>query len=245
MGNLDIYNKVRGVPVEAQKKIDGGTLGKLGFTDINPMWRIKALTEAFGPCGTGWWYTVDKQWIETAPNGEMSAFCNITVYYKDKETGEASKGIPGTGGSFFGNKNRTSDECYKMALTDAISVAAKALGVGADVYFEKDKTKYSDNREAGTVKTAPKTASTALKNVAKDEKTGAEIPTGEPKKPPYVDKKRLEDLTKVAEYAGYSAEKMTAGVKKRFGKTPFELTEEEYKAVYNGFLGHKSGQEGE
>jgi len=35
-----------------------------------------------------------------------------------------------------------SDECFKMALTDAISVAAKALGIGADVYFEKDKTKY-------------------------------------------------------------------------------------------------------
>ena len=36
----------------------------------------------------------------------------------------------------------TSDECFKMALTDAISVACKALGVGADVYWDKDKTKY-------------------------------------------------------------------------------------------------------
>ena len=32
-----------------------------------------------------------------------------------------------------------SDECYKMALTDALSVAMKALGVAADVYFEKGK----------------------------------------------------------------------------------------------------------
>jgi hypothetical protein len=29
-----------------------------------------------------------------------------------------------------------------MALTDAISVACKALGMGADVYFEKDRTKW-------------------------------------------------------------------------------------------------------
>ena len=36
----------------------------------------------------------------------------------------------------------TSDECYKMALTDAISVAAKAIGMGADVYWEKGRTKY-------------------------------------------------------------------------------------------------------
>ena len=36
------------------------------------------------------------------------------------------------------------DECYKMALTDAISVACKALGMGADVYWNKDTTKYND-----------------------------------------------------------------------------------------------------
>ena len=34
-------------------------------------------------------------------------------------------------------------DAYKKAYTDAISVAAKALGVGADVYFEKDKGKYA------------------------------------------------------------------------------------------------------
>lgn len=29
-----------------------------------------------------------------------------------------------------------------MALTDALSVACKALGIAADVYWDKDKTKY-------------------------------------------------------------------------------------------------------
>lgn len=40
-----------------------------------------------------------------------------------------------------------SDECYKMALTDAISVACKALGVAADVYWSSDVTKYSENSQ--------------------------------------------------------------------------------------------------
>lgn len=31
-----------------------------------------------------------------------------------------------------------------MALTDAISVACKALGIGADVYWDKDSTKYNN-----------------------------------------------------------------------------------------------------
>ena len=41
----------------------------------------------------------------------------------------------------------TSDECYKMALTDAISVACKALGFGADVYWGADRTKYTPQQE--------------------------------------------------------------------------------------------------
>jgi hypothetical protein len=46
MENLYIYNKVAEVPKNAQKLIGAGRLK--GMTDINPMWRIKALTEQFG-----------------------------------------------------------------------------------------------------------------------------------------------------------------------------------------------------
>lgn len=142
MGNMDIYNQVRVVPKEAQKTIKGGRLS--GFTDINAMWRIQKLTETFGPCGIGWYYTIEREWLENGANGEVAAFMDILLYYKQE--GEWSKGIPGTGGSSFVAKERnglyTSDECYKMALTDAISVAAKAIGMGADVYWEKGRTKY-------------------------------------------------------------------------------------------------------
>ena len=142
MGNLDIYNVVRTAPPEALKTITAGRLQ--GMTDINPMWRIKVLTELFGACGFGWKYEIKKQWLETGANGEVSAFCNIDLYVKDKE--KWSEPIPGTGGSSFVANERkgayTSDECYKKALTDAISVACKALGIAADVYWNQDTTKY-------------------------------------------------------------------------------------------------------
>lgn len=142
MGNLDLYEKLRAVPPEAQKQIGGGRLK--GMTEINPMWRIKALTAEFGPCGIGWRYTIDKQWMEAAGQ-EAAAFCNISLFVK--AGGEWSEAIPGTGGSAFYAKERSdlymSDECYKMALTDALGVACKALGVGANVYWEKDQTKYA------------------------------------------------------------------------------------------------------
>ena len=51
--------------------------------------------------------------------------------------------LQGTGGSSEVSMESkgayVSDECYKMALTDALSVAMKALGVAADVYFEAGK----------------------------------------------------------------------------------------------------------
>ena len=141
--NDELYQIFRAVPSEAKKEIKGGRLN--GKTDINPMWRIKALTEAFGPCGIGWWYVIKDKRLEAGSDGEVSAFVDIDLYYK--YSGEVSQPIPGTGGSAFVAKERnglyTSDECFKMALTDAISVACKALGVGADVYWDKDNTKYT------------------------------------------------------------------------------------------------------
>lgn len=141
--NLRIYNKLRTVPNEAKKSIEGGRLK--GMTDISPMWRIKALTEQFGPCGVGWFYVIKEKKILEGANGKIAAFVDIDLYYKD--LGEWSQPIPGTGGSMFVTEEKgslhTNDECFKMALTDAISVAAKAIGCGADVYWDKDKTKYS------------------------------------------------------------------------------------------------------
>lgn len=142
MTNLELYEAFRAVPETAQKTIRGGRLN--GMTDISPMWRIKTLTERFGPCGIGWKYTIDKQWTERGED-EAAAFCNITFYFM--WDGKWSEGIQATGGSKFVAAEQkglyTSDECFKMALTDAISVACKMLGMGADVYWYKDRTKYT------------------------------------------------------------------------------------------------------
>lgn len=148
MDNLAIYNAVRKVPENAKKPIAGGPLK--GKTDINPMWRIKALTEQFGPCGIGWKYEITDKRLENGANGDIAAFLDINLYIKVGDTW--SDAIPGTGGNSFVSKDKngthTSDECFKMALTDAISVACKALGFGADVYWETDQSKYGKYNEA-------------------------------------------------------------------------------------------------
>ena len=144
--NMRFYEAARSVPQEAQKTIQAGRLK--GMTDVNPMYRIKRMTEIFGPCGLGWWYTIkDERIVDDEITGQRAAFVDIDLYYRDPASGEESHAIPGTGGAAFVARESKgpylSDECFKMALTDAISVAAKALGVAADVYWQKDRTKYS------------------------------------------------------------------------------------------------------
>lgn len=142
MDNMELYEYFRTVPNGAKKSINGGRLK--GMTDINPVWRIKTLTQRFGPCGIGWKYQITNREFVPGANGEVAVFVDILLFYRNEDGW--SDGIPGSGGSMYISKEKsglyTDDEAPKKALTDAISVAAKALGVGADVYFEKDRTKY-------------------------------------------------------------------------------------------------------
>lgn len=143
--NLIYYEKFRAVPQEAQKKITGGNLN--GKTDINPVWRIKTLTEAFGPCGFGWYTKTVEHWFdEKQINGktEVVAWVRLELYIKIGD--QWSMPIEGIGGSKYAGKGRgdeLNDESFKMAETDAISVACKKLGVGADIYWQGDNTKYT------------------------------------------------------------------------------------------------------
>lgn len=152
MENLAIYEKYRAVPQEAMKPFDNG---KFKGTDINTMWRVKCLTEQFGVVGFGWTTRVLRTWTELGANNEVMAFAEIEM--KVKIDGEWSEPFTATGGNLMvryvkkGEYYTNNDEAFKMAITDAFGVACKYLGIGADVYWANDRTKYS---EAGTGKTA-------------------------------------------------------------------------------------------
>jgi len=162
MDNLFYYNQFKAVPEEAKKEIKGGRLK--GFTDINPVWRIRTLTESFGPCGVGWNVNLVNERIIPGGKDEVAVFIDVELKYK-LESGEWSEPVFGTGGSLLvANESsgvRLDDEAFKKAYTDAISVACKALGIGADVYWSKDSTKYTSGSSAEN--------SNDAKNFSKDE----------------------------------------------------------------------------
>lgn len=152
MDNLKLWNDVKQPPATALKEIQAGRLK--GKSDINPQWRYQVMTEQFGPCGVGWKYTIDKLWTEPAGN-EVFAFALVSVYIKD---GDAwSEPIPGIGGHMLMEQERAglhaNDEGFKMAVTDALSVALKMLGVAADIYMGKwDGSKYADKKQTSIAK---------------------------------------------------------------------------------------------
>ena len=120
------------------------------------MWRIKKMTEVFGPAGIGWYSEITNLRIDEGASGEKCLTIQINVYVDDVDGW--SKPIPGIGGAMLVAKEssglRLDDEAYKKAYTDALSVAFKALGVGASVYFEKDLDSKYEPESVETIKRA-------------------------------------------------------------------------------------------
>lgn len=167
---MKFYEKFRSVPTEACKDIGAGKLK--GFTDINPMWRIKMLTDQFGPCGFGWYIEEAKYWTESVGN-EIAVLCEVKLKVKHPESGEWSAPIIGIGGSKLAGKGKgegIDDEAHKMAYTDAISISCKNLGMAADIYYKNDRTKYN------TIVDAPKAKASAPAKEEKPAQTTEEKP---------------------------------------------------------------------
>ena len=149
MSNSKYWDAMRTPPAGALKKISFGNLK--GKSDINPQWRMQTMTEQFGPCGIGWTYEVNERWTEAGPHETVAAFVSVSL--KVCVDGKWSEGIPGAGGSMLIVKDKNglhiNDEAYKMATTDALSVAMKQLGVAADIYMGiMDGSKYQTPRTA-------------------------------------------------------------------------------------------------
>ena len=151
---MRIYNAARSVPADAVSPISGGPLK--GKSNISPQWRFQKLSELFGVCGEGWKVEQVSRWTESTGQGEVAVFCEVNLYVKID--GAWSEPIFGQGGNMLmrratewvnGQPVQTihiDDEAYKKAYTDAVSVACKALGFAADVYYKQEETKYGTFR---------------------------------------------------------------------------------------------------
>lgn len=149
------YKALATPPENALKPIKAGNLK--GKSDINPQWRIEALTEQFGLCGFGWRYEVVDKIVQPLDDGQILLYIQINLYIKDGDQWSAP--IPGFGGEMIREKNKNglvpNDEAYKMCLTDALGAAAKSIGVAADIYRGLYDSKYSRAEDEAVQYQAP------------------------------------------------------------------------------------------
>ena len=162
--NMRLWAQVCKTPDEACRDASNG---KFNFTDINPMYRLRKLTEMFGPVGIGWYTEQEYEVLKYACAGdEVAVMCKLKFYYKDPLTGEWSKPIHGIGGNKLVLSGKLNDEGYKSAYTDALSIAFKNLGGCADIYYADDTTKYVYAEKAAK---AEEKANARSKNAAQAE----------------------------------------------------------------------------
>ena len=149
--NLRIWNRFCRTEASATKNFNkGGFAG----TDINPTYRVRCLTELFGPQGTGWGWTIQSRWREVWPSRYKDggqwidydancAFVELSLWYLD-EQGQRHECSPQIGGT---ECDLAPDEVWKMSITDAIGKCCVALGIAADVYMGQFDGKYHSAAE--------------------------------------------------------------------------------------------------
>ena len=144
MKGLELWDKLKTPPPEAIKEINAGRLK--GKSDISPQWRYKAMTGIFGPCGIGWKFNIERLWTGQGSEGQVFAFAQVHIMYKDGE--EWSSPVQGVGGAMLIDKEKKGlhcdDNAFKKAVTDATGTALKMIGVAADVYSGLYDSKHND-----------------------------------------------------------------------------------------------------
>jgi len=112
--------------------------------NIKAEYRMQKMTEAFGPAGEGWGWTIENRWREDFPVTIRDAktqaerveqrpfvFVQIGVWWRgpDGEKHQVGSTIGGTA------IEADADDAYKKAITDALGKCLAALGCCADVYL--------------------------------------------------------------------------------------------------------------
>ncbi len=130
--NTRYWERLSQTPVSATRPYkSSGT----GLTEIKPQYIKEKLTEVFGPCGIGWGWTIEKSTYITVPTVAKPEdgyhTCEISLWYREPE-GVIGR-IVGLGHTALYGKYGVASDIEKASETDALSRAARCLGIAADV----------------------------------------------------------------------------------------------------------------
>ena len=146
--SVELFRAQARPPQEALNEIKFGPLK--GKSDINPQWRIEALTETYGLYGLGWFVQIkDTTTVDLPETKEKMLFLTLELFVRDWSIPDEFKWFGpalGVGGDYLIIRDKNgvhgNDEAYAMAMTDALGKAAKLFGIANDIYRGKFDSKY-------------------------------------------------------------------------------------------------------
>lgn len=146
--SIELFRAQARPPENAIRPIEAGRLKM--FSDINPQWRIEALTETYGLYGLGWFVQIkDTTTVDLPETKEKMLFLTLELFVRDWSIPDEFKWFGpalGVGGDYLIIRDKNgvhgNDEAYAMAMTDALGKAAKLFGIANDIYRGKFDSKY-------------------------------------------------------------------------------------------------------
>ena len=153
--NLELWKKLQRTDPKATKPFTkaGGFRG----SQIDPAYRLQRMTEVFGPVGYGWGYEIFNRRTELYQDAPY-IYVTARVWYvlpgetpswPDGTRRDPPANAVWTGEQDGGTKaERSTDEIWKMSITDAIGKCMLQIGLAADIYLGMfDDSKYRDEFE--------------------------------------------------------------------------------------------------
>jgi hypothetical protein len=142
MSNLELWEKVERTDPKHTKAITGKSYQG---TSPKPHYLVHKATEAFGPCGIGWGFTIVSERIEEGAGGERMHIAHVRVWYEWQGKRGEVEHIGGTqfSGIRSSGKPFTDEDAPKKSVTDALVKALSMIGFAGDIFMGRyDDSKY-------------------------------------------------------------------------------------------------------
>lgn len=140
--NLALWKAVETTDPKHVKTITGKSYSG---NSPKPHYLIHKATEAFGPCGIGWGFSIVDERMEEGAGGERMHIARVRVWYKwNGERGEVEH-VGGTSfsGTRASGKPFTDEDAPKKSVTDALVKALSLIGFAGDIFMGRyDDSKY-------------------------------------------------------------------------------------------------------
>jgi hypothetical protein len=140
--NLVLWEMVERTDPQHVKKITGKSYAG---NSPKPHYLVHKATEAFGPCGIGWGFTILSERIEEGSDGDKLHIARVKVWYEwGGKRGEVEHvGATPFSGKRASGKSFIDEDGPKKSVTDALVKALSMIGFAGDIFMGRyDDSKY-------------------------------------------------------------------------------------------------------